>query len=146
MKPSSPTRPSSPATVDVRVPDRRLLAAGALTLWITISPWLWGFAGARPAVANHVFLVLAFGPLAAMMVALRPAAVVTLIGGVWLVLSPWVLGYAGDHTAWLNELVTGVLLSVLAASAAGLGGALRVRRPRSARSRTRKSSTPSYTS
>ena len=113
-------KPSSPTTVRVRVPDRRPLAAGALTVWITISPWLWGFADAHPAVANHVFLVLAFGPLAVMMVALRPAALVTLIGGVWLILSPWVLGYASDHTAWLNELVTGGLLSVLAASAAGL--------------------------
>ena len=118
--------PSSPTTLRIRVSDRRPLAAAALTLWIAISPWVWGFAGAHPAVANHVFLVLAFGPLAAMMVVLRPAALVTLMGGVWLVLSPWVLGYAGDHIAWLNELVTGALLSVLAASAAGLTGRLRV--------------------
>ena len=27
-----------------RLPDRRVLAAGAVTLWIAISPWLWGFA------------------------------------------------------------------------------------------------------
>lgn len=121
-------KPSSPATTHVR--DRRLIAAGALTLWIAIAPWLWGFAGAPAAVANHVFLVFAFGPLAAMMVALRPAALVTVVGGVWLVLSPWVLGYAGDHTAWLNELVTGALLVVLAASAAGLIGAPRIGRSR----------------
>ncbi|MBV9803626.1 MAG: SPW repeat protein [Solirubrobacterales bacterium] len=133
--------PSSPSVVRVR--NRRPLAAGALTLWIAISPWLWGFAGAHPAVANHVFLVLAFGPLAVMMVALRPAALVTLSGGVWLALSPWVLGYAGNHTAWLNELVTGASLSALAASCSGLTGRLR---PQSARWRARRPGDPSYTS
>ena len=121
-------KPSSPAATHVR--DRRLLAAAALTLWIAIAPWLWGFADAPAAVANHVFLVFAFGPLAVMMVALRPAALVTLLGGLWLVISPWVLGYGDDHAAWLNELVSGALLVTLAASAAGLIGTLRTRRSR----------------
>lgn len=121
-------KPPSPETVRVR--HRHPLAAGALTLWIAVSPWVWGFDAAHPAVANHVFLVLAFGPIAVMMVSLRPAALVTLVGGIWLVLSPWVLGYAGDHAAWLNELVTGALLSVLAASAAGLTTVLRPSRSR----------------
>jgi hypothetical protein len=105
--------------------DRRPLAAAALIGWIAISPWVWGFAGARPAVANHVFLVLGFGPIALMIVALRPAAFVAVAGGLWLALSPWVLGYAADHTAWLNELVTGSLLAMLALHAAGIP----VRRP-----------------
>ena len=100
--------------------DRRPLAAGAVTLWIAISPWLWGFADSHPAVANHVSLVFAFGPLALLIANLRPAAFVTLLGGVWLAISPWLLGYAADHAAWLNELVTGLLLIVLCASAAGL--------------------------
>ena len=100
--------------------DRRPLAAGAVTLWIAISPWLWGFADSHPAVANHVSLVFAFGPLALLIANLRPAAFVTLLGGVWLAVSPWLLGYATDHAAWLNELVTGLLLITLCASAAGL--------------------------
>lgn len=99
--------------------DRRPLAAGALIAWIAISPWVWGFAGARPAIANHVFLVLGFGPIALMIAALRPAAFVTIAGAVWLALSPWLLGYAGDHAAWLNELITGSLLAILALNAAG---------------------------
>lgn len=100
--------------------DRRPLAGGALALWIAISPWLWGFADSHSAVANHVALVLGFGPLALLIANLRPAAFVTLLGGVWLAISPWLLGYATDHAAWLNELVTGLLLIVLCASAAGL--------------------------
>ena len=100
--------------------DRRPLAGGALVLWIAISPWFWGFANSHSAVANHVSLVFGFGPLALLIANLRPAAFVTLLGGVWLVVSPWLLGYATDHAAWVNELVTGLLLVVLCASAAGL--------------------------
>ena len=113
--------------------DRRPLAAGAVILWIAISPWVWGFADSHPAVANHVSFVLGFGPVALLIANLRAAAFVTLLGGVWLAISPWVLGYAGDHAAWLNELVSGLLLIVLCASAAGIpipgrGGARLARR------------------
>ena len=102
------------------IADRRPLAGGALTLWIAISPWVWGFAHSHPAVANHVALVFGFGPLALLIANLRPAAFVTLLAGVWLAISPWLLGYATDHAAWLNDLVTGLLLTVVCASAAGL--------------------------
>ncbi|MBV9000661.1 MAG: SPW repeat protein [Solirubrobacterales bacterium] len=100
--------------------DRRLLAACALTLWIALSPWVWGFADSHSAVANHVAVVFAFGPLALLMVNLPPAAFVTLLGGLWLTVSPWLLGYATDHAAWLNELVSGLLLIALCASAGGV--------------------------
>jgi hypothetical protein len=119
--------------------DRRPLAAGAVSLWIAISPWLWGFADSHPAVANHVSLVFAFGPLALLIANLRAAAFVTLLGGVWLVISPWLLGYATDHVAWLNELVAGLLLIALCASAAGLPIAI----PGRARLARRKSAAPS---
>ncbi len=112
--------------------DRRIPAGGAVMLWVALSPWIWGFAGSHPAVANHVALVLGFGPLALMIVNLRAAACVTLLGGVWLVVSPWLLGYATDHAAWLNELVTGTLLIVLCADALGTKELLRARRKRAA--------------
>lgn len=118
MKPNRPAR------------DRRPLAVGALILWLALSPWLWGFAGSHAAVANHVSMVLGFGPLALMIVALRPAAFVTIIGGVWLALSPWVLGYATDHVAWANELITGLMLVALSANAAGFSSPLRAGRRR----------------
>lgn len=107
--------------------DRRPIAAGAVIAWVAVSPWIWGFAASRPAIANHVFLVLGFGPLAVMIAVLRPAAVVTILGGVWLALSPWILGYAFDHGAWLNELVAGGLLAVLGTSAAGIRARPRTR-------------------
>ncbi len=120
------------------IPTGDSLAGGAVVLWIAVSPWVWGFADSHPAVANHVALVFGFGPLALLIVNLRPAAFVTLAGGMWLAASPWILGYATDHAAWLNELVTGVLLSVLCLSAAGVDVArfVRVRRRRRARTRS----------
>jgi hypothetical protein len=123
---------SSTRVVRGRVP----IAAGAVVAWVAISPWVWGFAASPSAVANHVFFVFAFGPLAAMIAVLRPAAVVTTLGGLWLAFSPWVLGYAGDHAAWLSELVAGVLLVVLGGSAAGIGAALRPRLRDARRRRT----------
>jgi hypothetical protein len=113
--------------------DRRVLAAGAVMLWVALSPWLWGFANSRPAVANHVALVFGFGPLALLIVNLRPAALVTLLAGIWLVVSPWLLGYATDHLAWLNEFATGALLIVLCADAAGARRLIRARRKRGPR-------------
>ena len=98
----------------------RPLVAGALILWIAASPWLWGFADSGPAVANHVAIVLGIGPLALMLVALRPAAFVTIAAGVWLGLSSWVLGYATNNLAWGNDLITGLLLVALSATAAGI--------------------------
>jgi hypothetical protein len=114
--------------------DRRSVAGVALIIWAAASPWLWGFADSRAAVANHVFLVFSFGPLVLLIVPLRAAAFVTIASGAWLALSPWVLGYATDHLAWLNEFASGLLLVVLAVSAAGLrqaSGARRMRSPRS---------------
>jgi hypothetical protein len=101
--------------------DRRLnAAAGALILWVALGPWIWGYATSRAAVASHVFFIFAFGPLTLLIVVLRPAAYVLLAAGLWLAVSPWLLGYATNHTAWLSELVTGTLLTILAAHAAGI--------------------------
>ncbi len=115
-------------------PDRRQLAGGAIFLWVALSPWLWGFADSHAAVANHVSVVFGFAPLALIMVNLRPAAFVTLLGGLWLAARPWLLGYATDHAAWLNELVSGMALAVLCANVAGVGSL------RSARARRRSGS------
>jgi hypothetical protein len=99
--------------------ERRVnLAAGALILWVALGPWVWGYATSPAAVASHVFFIFAFGPLTLLIVVLRPAAYVLLTAGLWLAASPWLLGYATNHTAWLSELITGTLLTILAAHAA----------------------------
>ena len=119
--------------------DRRLnAAAGTLILWVALGPWVWGYATSPAAVASHVFFIFAFGPLTLLIVVLRPAAYVLLAAGLWLAVSPWLLGYATNHTAWLSELVTGTLLTILAAHAAGINVAALVptrRRPSRRRQR-----------
>lgn len=112
------------------VPDRRAIAAAVTFIWVAVSPWVWGFDDAHPAVANHVALVFGFAPLALLIVNLRAAAIVTLLAGIWLMASPWLLGYAGDHLAWLNEAVSGAALVVLCANAAEFGPLVRGRRRR----------------
>jgi hypothetical protein len=99
------------------------VAVGALMLWVALGPWAWGYAGSGAAVASHVFFVFAFGPLALLIMVLRPAALVVLVAGLWLAASPWLLGYATNHSAWLSELITGVLISIVGARAAGIRAA-----------------------
>jgi hypothetical protein len=113
------------------------VAAGALMLWVALGPWAWGYAGSGAAVASHVFFIFAFGPLALLIMVLRPAALVVLVAGLWLAASPWLLGYATNHSAWLSELVTGILISIVGAHAAGIRVAtLRRRRDRRHQSST----------
>ena len=101
--------------------ERRLnIAAGALILWVALGPWVWGYATSPAAVASHVFFIFAFGPLTLLLLVLRPAALTLLAAGVWLAASPWLLGYATNHTAWLSDLVTGLLLTTVAARAAAI--------------------------
>lgn len=134
MNPPRLLKPRRPLPPHQRLP----LAAGAVTLWSTVAPWIWGFADNHSAVANHIFFTFAFGPLALLIAVLRPAAFVALAGGVWLALSPWVLGYATDHAAWLSELVSGGLLVVVCAHAARGGVEARtVVRRRGGRGRAR---------
>ena len=113
--------------------DHRLnAAAGGLILWVALGPWIWGYATSPAAVASHVFFIFAFGPLTLLIAVLRPAAYVVLAAGLWLASSPWILGYATNHSAWFSELVTGVLISIVAAHAAGINvpALIRTRRRR----------------
>jgi hypothetical protein len=100
--------------------DKLNLAAGALMLWVALGPWIWGYASSGSAVASHVFFIFAFGPLALLIVVLRPVAFVLFAAGLWLAASPWLLGYATNHSAWLSELTTGLLLSIVGGRAAGI--------------------------
>ena len=108
-------------TLPKTLQERRLnAAAGALVLWVALGPWIWGYATSPSAVASHVFFIFAFGPLTLLIAVFRPAAYVLTAAGIWLAASPWLLGYATNHTAWLSELITGTLLTILAAHAAGI--------------------------
>jgi len=115
--PNQTAGPNETACAGTPQAQRRRRSADALGC---AGPWIWGYAGSGSAVASHVFFLFAFGPLTLLIVVLRPAAFVVFAAGLWLALSPWLLGYATNHSAWLSELVTGALLSIVGARAAGI--------------------------
>ncbi len=104
-------------TLPKTLEDRRLnAAAGALILWVALGPWIWGYASSPSAVASHVFFIFAFGPLT-LLIAVSPSRRLRRssppASG-----SPRAPGYSAtrtNHSAWLSELVTGALLTVVAA-------------------------------
>lgn len=86
------------------------LASGLVVL-AAASPWLLGFSASHAAVANAIAFAMAFGPLALMIGALRPASAVCVAGGAWLAASPWALGYSSAGlAAWAADLLLGAAL------------------------------------
>jgi hypothetical protein len=95
------------------IPILPVLASG-LAVLAAAMPWALGFAGSQAAVAGGIAFAMAFAPLAMMITALRPAALVCLAGGVWLAASPWLLDYASRGTAaWSADLLAGGALAAL---------------------------------
>ena len=105
--------------------------AAAIVAAVVIVPWPAGFGSSHAAVANHIAFAFAFGPLALLITALRPAALVCVAGGAWLAISPWILGYATHGPAWAVDAALGAALATAAAQAAHLvAPPQRRRRPR----------------
>jgi SPW repeat len=78
------------------------------------SPWLFGFSGSHPAVANGIAFAMAFSPLALMIGALPAASVLCLAGGLWLAASPWALGYSSTGSvAWAVDPLLGTTLALI---------------------------------
>jgi hypothetical protein len=89
------------------------LACGFVVLAAS-SPWALGFSTSHAAVANGIAFAMAFGPLALMITAPRPASSVCIAGGVWLAVSPWALGYSSaGPAAWGADLLVGTGLAAI---------------------------------
>lgn len=86
-------------------------APAALVLWTLAAPWALGASDSPPALAAHIAFAMAFLPLAILTPALRPAAVVGLLGGLWLALSPFAAGFAAEGALALNDALVGVALA-----------------------------------
>jgi hypothetical protein len=90
------------------------LAPGTVVLALA-APWVLGFSTSHAAVANAVAFGMAFGPLALLSSALRPAAAACVAGGAWLAASPWALGYASaGPRAWGAAVLLGFALAATA--------------------------------
>ena len=96
-------------------------ASFMLGLWIAMSPWVLDYSQQEAATANAVFvgLSLALGSHFEASCAWS-AQWLHAVAGAWLVLAPFLFGYATQPMATTNSVVAGVLVLMLAASAASL--------------------------
>jgi uncharacterized membrane protein HdeD (DUF308 family) len=89
-------------------------------IWLIISPWVVGFAGQTAAFWNSFLAGIA-------------VLLVALIAGrsfksspswwnvalaVWLIVSPWVVGFSSQEAATANSVVPGIIVGILALTAA----------------------------
>ena len=94
------------------------VAATAVVVLVTASPWVLGFSASHAAVAGHIAFAMGFGPIALLISALPAAAVSIAVAGGWLAASPWALGYAAMGAgAWSADVLSGLLLVALGAAA-----------------------------
>ncbi len=114
------------ALIRAQLADPLPVAASTLVAFAGAAPWVLGFDSSAPAVAAHIAFAMAFGPLALLVTALRPAAATCVAGGAWLMAGPWVLGYGAMGVgAWLVDTATGAALILVAAEALTRGAARR---------------------
>lgn len=101
----------------------------ALAVWLFLSPWILGFAGAMPADGEAVAAGFTTAAWNAWVLGIAIAAVslwaafqfaewqdwVTGVLGLWLIAAPWALGFAAMTMAAWNHVVVGALIVALAA-------------------------------
>ncbi len=99
---------------DKRWQDRLNLLIG---IWLFISPWVIGFAGAGTASAWNAWIlgvaIIVFSAIAVSM----PQAweeVINILLGIWMVISSWVIGVA-SRSVETNAVIVGLLVILFAA-------------------------------
>jgi ABC-type molybdate transport system permease subunit len=107
---------------------RREQSAGAssinilLGIWLIIAPWVLGYADLSAAQTNDVII----GIIVAIVAAIRSFGAFTtrgwswinILAGIWLIIAPFVLGYSNHTTPLWNDIILGIVIAVLAWTAA----------------------------
>ncbi len=93
-------------------------------IWLFISPWVYGFAGAGNAL--NCWIVGGLIILCGIIRLARPAYSTVLswcnmILGIWAFFSPWIYGYTGNQGRFINSLCVGVIVFVFAIASALMG-------------------------
>jgi hypothetical protein len=98
-----------------------------LGVYLIISPFLFAYADGYGGVsAWNSYLVGAALVVVTALASAKPQAWqewVVLLLGIWLILAPFVLGFSGDGAAAWNQILTGVVVTIAAAT--GVRSALR---------------------
>lgn len=91
-----------------------------LGIWLIISPWVVGFAGQDAPFWNT--LICGIAVLLVALGAVRSASAslswLNVALGIWLLVSPWVVGFSDFESATANDVVLGVVVGILALTAA----------------------------
>ena len=98
-----------------------------LGIWLFISPWVIGFAGAQAAAAwNAWILGVAIVVFSAIAVSMPQAweEVINILLGIWMVVSSWVIGVA-SRAAETNAVIVGLLVILFAAWAMAMSRSAR---------------------
>jgi hypothetical protein len=87
-----------------------------LGIWLFLSPWILGFAGAPGAAWNAwiVGVIITAASVAALTAFQQWEEWVNFVLGIWLVISPWVVGFSSLAQARNNAVIVGVVVAALA--------------------------------
>lgn len=89
-----------------------------LGLWLFISPWVLKYIDGMPVSAWNATLlgaaIVVFSAVAVYMPRVWEEGI-NMALGVWMIISPWVLQFAAEKNIMMNAVITGVLVTALAA-------------------------------
>jgi ABC-type molybdate transport system permease subunit len=109
-------------------PTRRDQSAGAssinilLGIWLIIAPWVLGYAHLTTAQTNDIIVGIIVAIVAAVRsfgsYNMRGWSWINILAGIWLIIAPFVLGYSNNTTPLWNDIILGIVIAVLAWTAA----------------------------
>jgi len=109
--------------------DNRIKTASGLNvlagIWLFFSPWIFNYAVNYGALWSSVIVGVIVVALAAMR-AFNPENAPAMswfnfLLGLWVIASPWIFGYALNTSAMWDKVITGAIVSCLAAISASAG-------------------------
>jgi SPW repeat-containing protein len=82
-----------------------------LGLFVSASPWIWGYAEVDHAIATDVVTGSAIAAVALVSRAYPALGALNVLAGLWLVTAPWLVGY-GTHggPVGLSDTLAGILV------------------------------------
>lgn len=92
-----------------------------LGIWLFVSPWVYG-AYTNPNAWNSWIVGALIAIIAAVRLGTRaPVSWINAVLAVWVFFSPWIYGYTINTGRFINSLCVGVVVFILAISAASMG-------------------------
>jgi hypothetical protein len=104
-----------------------------LGIWLIIAPWVLGYAHIYRAQSNDIIVGIIVAVVAAIRTfggfATRGWSWVNMLAGIWLIIAPFVLGYNNTTRPLWNDIILGIVIAVLAWTAAANANRSNLRPP-----------------